>query len=271
MTNEILKFVEFSNLLADEARKISLFYFKKKIKVRNKIKNGFDPVSIADLKIQKKLNKLLSKNFPNHSILGEEESFIKKSQYEWCIDPIDGTKSYIQGIPLWGTLISLSKNNKIILGLADIPALNERYLGYSNLSYKIINNKKTKLKVRNTKQLSKSILNTTSPYIFASKRDQKSFEKLSMKTKSTRLGGDCYSYCLLADGLVDIIVESDLKSWDIRALEPIIINAGGVLRTWDNKKIFNGGKVIACNNKELFNRVGTILNKKKPSYKQLGF
>ena len=92
-----------------------------------------------------------------------------------------------------------------------------------------------------------------------------------MKTKSTRLGGDCYSYCLLADGLVDIIVESDLKSWDIRALEPIIINAGGVLRTWDNKKIFNGGKVIACNNKELFNRVGTILNKKKPSYKQLGF
>ena len=83
MTNEILKFVEFSNLLADEARKISLFYFKKKIKVRNKIKNGFDPVSIADLKIQKKLNKLLSKNFPSHSILGEEESFIKKSQYEW--------------------------------------------------------------------------------------------------------------------------------------------------------------------------------------------
>ena len=110
---------------------------------------------------------------------------------------------------MWGTLISLSRDKKIILGLADIPALDERYLGYLNSSYKIKNKKKKKLKVRNINKLSEVILNTTSPYVFANKKDQRSFERLSLKTKSTRLGGDCYSYCLLADGLVDVVVEVD--------------------------------------------------------------
>jgi myo-inositol-1(or 4)-monophosphatase len=267
MPSEIKNFVKFSLMLADTARQISLFYFKKKVSVINKNKFEFDPVTIADIKIQKKLNKVINKTFPDHSIFGEEESFIKKGEYEWCIDPIDGTKSYIQGVPLWGTLISLSKNKKIILGLADIPALDERYLGYLNFSYKIKNNKKKKLKVRNTNKLSEVILNTTSPYVFANKKDQRSFERLSKKTKSTRLGGDCYSYCLLADGHVDVVVESGLKPWDIRALEPIILNAGGIIRTWDNKEIHNGGSIIACNNKRIFRESRSILNKKKPSQK----
>ena len=265
MPSKIKTFVEFSLKLADTARKISLFYFKKKIKVVNKNKIDFDPVTVADIKIQKKLNQLILETFPEHSIFGEEESFIKKGIYEWCIDPIDGTKSYIQGVPLWGTLISLSKNKKIILGLADIPALDERYLGYLNFSYKIKNKKKKNLKVRNTNKLSEVILNTTSPYVFANKKDQKSFERLSKETKSTRLGGDCYSYCLLADGHVDVVVESGLKPWDIRALEPIISNAGGIIRTWENKEIYNGGSIIACNNKKIFRESRSILIKKKPS------
>ena len=255
----------FANYLADEARKISMFYFKKKIKVNNKNKKDFDPVTAADIGVQKKINKLINKQFPNHSILGEEDSIMKNSIYEWCVDPIDGTKSYIQGVPLWGTLISLSRDNKIILGVADIPALDERYIGYSKLSYKIVHNKKTVLKVRNTKKLKESILNTTSPYVFANKNDQKSFEKLSKKVKSTRLGGDCYSYCLLADGLIDIVVESGLKPWDIRALVPIIENAGGIINTWESKTVADGGRIIATTNKELFKKSQGILITKKPS------
>ena len=112
MTKEILKYNKFANVLADEARKISLKFFKRKLLIKNKLKNGFDPVTYADTKIQSHLNKLILKSYPNHSILGEEESFVKKSKFEWCIDPIDGTKSYIQGVPLWGTLISLSSSSK---------------------------------------------------------------------------------------------------------------------------------------------------------------
>ena len=81
---------------------------------------------------------MIIKAYPSHSIIGEEESFIKKGSYEWCIDPIDGTKSFVQGVPLWGTLISLSKNKKILLGIADIPVLDERYIGYSKTAYKIV-------------------------------------------------------------------------------------------------------------------------------------
>ena len=265
MTENIIKFVKFSNFLADNARKISLKYYKRKIKVRSKDKNSFDPVTIADINIQKKLNRIIHKNYPDHSVLGEEESLINKNKYEWCIDPIDGTKSFIQGVPLWGTLISLAKNKKIIIGLADIPALNERYIGYSGKSYKYINGKKTLLKTRQQKNLDDSILNTTSPYVFANKSDQKSFERLSRKVKSTRLGGDCYSYCLLADGHIDIVVESGLKPWDIRALEPIIQNAGGVIKTWENGNIFNGGRIIACNSTKLFKKSRSILLKKNPA------
>ncbi len=265
MENNIKFLNRFANHLADEARKISLFYFKKKIKINNKKKGDFDPVTVADIGVQKKINLLINKQFPNHSILGEESSLIKNSEYEWCIDPIDGTKSYIQGVPLWGTLISLSKNNNIILGLADIAALDERYIGYSKLSYKVVKNKKTLLKVRSTERLKESILNTTSPYVFANKSDQKSFEKLSKKVKSTRLGGDCYSYCLLADGLIDIVVESGLHPWDIRALVPIIKNAGGVINTWESEPVMNGGRIIAATNKKLFKKSQNILKTKKPS------
>ena len=121
------------------------------------------------------------------------------------------------------------------------------------------------LNAKNTRSLSKAFLNTTSPYLFKNKKDQKSFENLIRHVKSTRLGGDCYSYCLLADGLVDVVVESGLNPWDIRALEPIIKNSGGTIRTWENKSIFNGGRIIAACNQELFNKCRKILNKKKPS------
>tara|TARA_Y100000768_G_scaffold333690_1_gene273865 strand:+ start:1074 stop:1874 length:801 start_codon:yes stop_codon:yes gene_type:complete len=265
MDKNIIKFVVFANFLADNARKISLKYFKKKLKITSKEKNIFDPVTIADITIQKKINKLINHRYPDHSILGEEESVIRESDYEWCIDPIDGTKSFIQGVPLWGTLISLAKNNRIILGIADIPALDERYVGYSNISYKIVKGKKHNLKVNDSFKLKNCVLNTTSPYVFANKSDQKSFEKVSKEVKSTRLGGDCYSYCLLADGHVDIVIESGLKPWDIRALEPIIVNAGGILKTWENNEIISGGRIIACNNKKLLNRIIKII-KKKPSY-----
>ena len=84
------------------------------------------------------MNNLIQKNYPSHSIIGEEENFKKSNTYEWCIDPIDGTKSFIQGMPLWGTLISLSENGNTIIGLADIPVLNERYLGYGKKAYELL-------------------------------------------------------------------------------------------------------------------------------------
>ena len=264
MKESINNFARVANCIADDARKISLYYFKKRLKVKSKNKYNFDPITIADIKIQQKINKTIKKYFPRHSILGEEASVENISDYQWCIDPIDGTKSYIQGFPIWGTLISLSRKEEIILGIADIPALDERYVGYSKLSYKIKNGKRIKLEVRDTGKIKESILNTTSPYVFANKKDQKAFEKLAKEVKTVRLGGDCYSYCLLADGHIDLVIESGLKPWDIRALEPIILNAGGILKTWEGNKILHGGRIIAATNDKLFNKAINKMIKKNP-------
>ena len=263
----IHNFAKVANYIADDTRKISLNYFKKKLSIKSKDKKNFDPVTIADIKVQRKINQIIKKYFPTHSILGEEESVENVSDYQWCIDPIDGTKSFIQGFPIWGTLISLSRKKDIILGIADIPVLDERYIGYSQLSYKIKNGKKTKLKVKDTDKIKDCILNTTSPYVFANKKDQNIFEKVAKKVKTVRLGGDCYSYCLLADGHIDLILESGLMPWDIRALEPIIINAGGILKTWEGNKILNGGRIVAAANNQLFKKVQKILMKRKPRHK----
>ena len=256
MTN-IKEFLNFGNLLADNSRKISLKYFKKKLNVSSKSKDKFNPVTIADTSVQNFINSSINKKYPDHSIIGEESCLLQNSEYEWCIDPIDGTKSFISGFPTWGTLISLSINEKIVLGIADFPALNERYVGYDKVSYKLINNRKKILKVKSN-SLSKSILSTTSTYAFKNKIDKNIFEKISKKVKNIHLGGDCYQYCLLADGYIDIVMESGLNSYDIRALIPIIKNSGGSIRTWNGDNPKDGGRIIATSNKKLLSVVQSL-------------
>ena len=259
MTN-IREFLNFSNLLADNCREISLKYFKKKINVSSKSMNRFNPVTIADTSIQSYINNSINNKYPEHSIIGEESSLTQDSIYEWCVDPIDGTKSFITGFPTWGTLISLSINGKIVLGIADFPALNERYVGYDKISYKLINNRKKILKVKSN-SLSKSTLSCTSTYVFKNKNDKNIFEKISKKVKNVHLGGDCYQYCLLADGYIDIIMESGLNSFDIRALIPIIKNSGGSIKTWDGQNPKDGGKIIATSSRQLLSKVRSLIKK----------
>ena len=256
MTN-IREFLNFGNLLADNSRKISLKYFKKKLNVSSKSKKQFNPVTIADTSVQSYINGSINKKYPGHSIIGEESNLIQDSIYEWCIDPIDGTKSFITGFPTWGTLISLSINGKIVLGIADFPALNERYVGYGKISYKLINNRKKILKVKSN-NLSNSILSSTSTYAFKNKNDKNIFEKIMKKVKNVHLGGDCYQYCLLADGYIDIILESGLNSYDIRALIPIIKNSGGSIKTWNGENPKEGGKIIAASSRKLLSIIQSL-------------
>ena len=260
MTN-IKDFLKFGNHIADNSRKISLTFFKKNIGIQSKSKTKFDPVTEADISTQNFINNSIRKKFPTHSVVGEEDSQIQDNEYEWCIDPIDGTRSFITGFPTWGTLISLSRNGKVILGIVDMPALDERYIGYNKISYKITNNRKKILKVKKNKDLSKSILSTTSIYELKTRKDKNDFNKVSKKVSGVHFGGDCYQYCLLADGHIDLIIETGLNSWDIRALIPIIKNAGGSIKTWKNKDPKDGGRIIAANNKTLLNRAQLLLLK----------
>ena len=258
MTN-IREFLKFGNHLADNSRKISLKFFNKKINVQSKSNIKFDPVTVADTSVQNYINDSIKKKFPSHSIVGEESSLIQNNEYEWCIDPIDGTRSFITGFPTWGTLISLSNKGKIILGIVDMPVLNERYIGYDKIAYKITNNKKKLLSTKKNKNLSKSFLSSTSINEFKTNKDKNTFNRIAKKVAGVHFGGDCYQYCLLAEGYIDIVIESGLNSWDIRALIPIIKNSGGSITTWEDKNPKDGGRIIAANNKALLNNTQSLL------------
>ena len=258
MTN-IKEFFKFSNNLADKSRKISLKFFKKELSIQSKSNTKFDPVTEADISIQNYINNSINKMYPSHSIVGEEKSQIQDNEYEWCVDPIDGTRSFVTGFPTWGTLISLSYKDEVILGIVDMPALNERYIGYDKIAYKIMNNKREILNTKKNNNLSKSILSSTSIYEFKTNKDKNNFNRVAKKVAGVHFGGDCYQYCLLADGLIDIVIESGLNSWDIRALIPIIKNSGGSITTWEGKDPKNGGRIIAANNKVLLNDTQSLL------------
>jgi len=255
----IKEFLKFGNHLADNSRKISLRFFNKKINIQSKSNIKFDPVTVADTTIQNYINNTIKKKFPSHSIVGEESSLIQDSEYEWCIDPIDGTRSFIAGFPTWGTLISLSYKGEIMLGIVDMPALNERYIGHDKIAYKITNNKRKVLATKKNKNLSKSILSSTSIYELKTNKDKNTFNRIAKKVAGVHFGGDCYQYCLLADGFIDLVIESGLNSWDIRALIPIIKNSGGFITTWEDKNPKDGGKIIAANNKALLNITQSFL------------
>ena len=250
------EFVKFSNALADIAGPIVLNHFRKNIPVD--IKSDQTPVSVADRNAEAAMRQLISETYPDHGILGEEQGVDNpKAEYLWVIDPIDGTKSYLAGKPMFGTLIGLAHHGRPILGIIDQPFLKERWQGA--IGYKTVyNNSETT--TRTCPDLAKATLNSTSPKMF-SKTEYRKFLKLSEQVLMTMYGGDCYAYGLLANGYIDLIIEADLKPYDFCALVPIVIGAGGAITDWQGKAIDinSDGRVIASGDPKLISQATKIL------------
>ena len=239
------------------------YYWSKKIKNYNsKSKDRLDPVTILDTKIEKLIRSLIGKHFPNHSIVGEEfaSKFIKGSKYTWIIDPIDGTKNLIVGLPTWSNLIGLYKNKKSILSFANFPMLEKFYLGYNKETLVFIKKLKPKRvfsnkKITNIKE-AKIAINT-----FNTIKNKKIFnfiKKFKGIYKITNV--DAYNSCLIAEGKFDILIESGLKKVDIMPLVSIIENAGATISDWNGNKNFEKGKILVSANKKLHKKFIKILN-----------
>jgi myo-inositol-1(or 4)-monophosphatase len=188
---------------------------------------------------------LIEKAFPDHGILGEE--FGEKpgaSGYQWVLDPIDGTRAFIAGLPLWGVLIGLYHEGAPLLGVMDQPYLDERYRGFPGSANVTTRGATRPLRTRACARLSDGILSSTDPYLF---RDGEvdAFASVRKHAKLTRYGYDCYAYCMLASGTLDCVIESGLKPFDIAALIPIIANAGGGVCNWQGGDASQGGQVLA--------------------------
>ena len=242
-----------AHALADLSGKVILPYFRKTLAVENKAgRNGFDPVTAADKAAERVIRRHLKETHPDHGILGEEYGSTQGSApFTWVIDPIDGTKAFITGTPLWGTLIGLSHEGRAVLGVMDQPFTGERVAASDvGARWRQPNGRWRKIATRACPKLEDAMLATTSPDLLAPV-ELEAFNSLKVKARLTRYGGDCYAYCLLAAGHFDLVVECGLKPHDVMALIPIIEQAGGVITTWDGGRPEDGGRIVAAGDARL--------------------
>jgi histidinol-phosphate phosphatase HisN, inositol monophosphatase family len=246
--------------LADAAKAETLPWFRTGAYVTNKLEGGFDPVTEGDQAAESAIRALIEQRFPEHGILGEEHENIGLDRENiWVIDPIDGTRAFISGVPVWGTLIGFQSGGRSVMGLMDQPFTGERYFADGERSWYSGPDGERQIRTRDCERLSDAILFTTSPHIFTGE-DAERYRAVERHVRLFRYGTDCYAYALLASGHVDLVVENSLKPYDVGALIPLIEHAGGIITTWDGGRPEGGGNIVAAGSRALHEQAMSILN-----------
>jgi myo-inositol-1(or 4)-monophosphatase len=241
-----IDFSSFVDRLAAASGDTILPFFRTALSVENKKAGGFDPVTAADRAAEDAMRALIRKIFPAHGILGEEfGAEHTDAEYVWVLDPIDGTKSFIAGMVAWGTLIGLMRFGEPVFGMMHQPFTRERFSGDGGAAHYRGPAGNRELRVRACSGLDDALLFTTSPLLM-NEADRAAFRTVENAVKLSRYGGDCYAYCMLAAGQIDLIIETELKPHDIVPLIPIITGAGGIVTTWENGPAQAGGRIVVA-------------------------
>jgi histidinol phosphatase-like enzyme (inositol monophosphatase family) len=242
-SDQLAEYQAFTDDLADAAANAIRPFFRAPLDVEDKGGRRYDPVTAADKAAEHAMRELIRLHYPDHGILGEEEApVVGSSPLTWVLDPIDGTRAFITGLPLWGTLIALNDGQRPVIGVMNQPFTGERYLGMPGGAW--CNG--LLLATRRCDSLGAARLMCTSPDIFHAPEQRAAFDAIAAEVQLARFGGDCYAYCMLASGFVDVVIEAGLQPYDVQALIPIIEGAGGVMTAWDGGDAQQGGAVVAC-------------------------
>ncbi len=258
---EIDTLCAFALKLADAAADVTISYFKSPIGVSDKDKGeGFDPVTAADKGAEEAVRTLIEKHYPDHAVHGEEMGIKETgSPFKWVLDPVDGTRAFISGLPTWGTLIALLYKDEPLIGVIDQPYIKERYLGWPGGA--TLNGREIKTRACTT--LASATLSSTDPGLFSG-AERTAFDKLTEESRLTRYGLDCYAYAVLAAGHMDIVVETGLKPYDMMALIPVIRGAGGAATNWQGdapgKPGDKTGRLLAVGDPALIAEAEAILS-----------
>lgn len=238
----------FAEGLAAAAGKAILPHFRTRLAVEDKGDGSlFDPVTEADRAAETAMRSMIAARYPDHGIRGEEfADHNPDAEHVWVLDPIDGTKSFLIGFSGWGTLIGLMRRSVPILGLMSQPFTDEIFIGHSGQAHYRGPAGGRALKTRRCNALDQAMLTTTSPSLIEDKADLARYRALEARVRLSRYSGDCYAYCMIADGHIDLVAETGLKAHDIVPLVPIIEGAGGVVTDWTGGSPLGGGRVLAA-------------------------
>jgi inositol-phosphate phosphatase/L-galactose 1-phosphate phosphatase/histidinol-phosphatase len=221
-------------------------------------KDDRSPVTRADREAEAAMRALLAEHAPGHGVIGEELGASGEgAELVWVLDPIDGTKAFVVGKPLFGTLVALLHRGVPVLGVIDQPVLGDRWLGAEG---RATTRSGRPARARACSDLGRARLSTSGPQYFSAE-GRAAFERVAARARFASYGGDCYQYGLLASGSIDLVVEQALKLWDFAALVPVITGAGGVITDWEGRPLHAGsdGRVLACGDPALHAQVLAVL------------
>ena len=236
------------------AAAVTLPLFRTGLEVANKAEgDAFDPVTAADHGAEAAIRRLIAERFPAHGVIGEEYGEDRPdAEFVWVLDPVDGTRAFVSGIPLWTHLIGLRYQGQPLMGLIGQPYLQEVFLGVPSGSRLIRPDGERPLRVRECPRLTEATVAATDPVGCFNGAEQGAFNQVRAGARLTRLGGDAYIFALVALGGIDIVVEAGLKTWDIDPVIPVIENAGGLITDWRGRPLGrHGGQVAAVGDRRV--------------------
>ena len=238
--------------LAREAARVSLPYFRGACEETDKGgAAGFDPVTQADREAEAAIRRLIAARYPDHGVIGEEYGEDRPdAEYVWILDPIDGTRAFIAGLPLWTNLIALRTAGRPSIGVIGQPYLDEIFLGGPSGGRSLRAGTETPLATRPCARLNDALIATTDPDLFSG-AELGAWTQVRAAARLARLGCDAYAYAMLAAGRIDLVAESALKVWDWSALVPVIEAAGGQVTNWRGETPDDGGQILAVGDARL--------------------
>ncbi len=256
-SSDLNGFMALAEGMADAAGEVIRRYFRTPLNVE--AKGDSTPVTKADREAETAMRALIAGAYPDHGMLGEEFDAVNPdAEFVWVLDPIDGTKSFITGKPLFGTLVALARNGTPVLGIIDQPILMERWRAMAGLAATLNG---APARVRSCGSITDAMLYATSPEMFQG-ADAEAFARVRGAVRHALYGCDCYAYGLLASGHVDLIVEASLQPYDFAALVPVVEGAGGIMTDWAGETLSLGsdGRVVAAGDAAIHAQALDLLN-----------
>ena len=251
---------DFAISLAQASAREILPYFRKNAAVEVKSGPVWDPVTEGDRAGERIIRQMIEERFPDHGIHGEEYSRKDgKSGFTWILDPIDGTRSFVCGMPTWATLIGLMFEGRCVVGLMNQPFVGDMFFGNPHGAWHDYRGDRQPIRTRTGVTLANARIGTTAPELYRTEKDQAAFQRLKSKAQLTRFGGDSYFFAVMAAGHLDIAMDANLMAYDIMPLIPIVERAGGHVAEWNGGDPAKGGNVITAGSRALLDEALAVM------------